>query len=47
VLFRTDAPQGVPLAVGDTQTDADALAIARAVGGSVKALFSAKREHPK
>jgi hypothetical protein len=44
VLFRTDAPPGAPISVGDTQTDADVFAIARDADGAVKAVFSAKRE---
>jgi hypothetical protein len=44
VLFRTDAPRGAPITVGDTQTDADVFALARGADGGVRALFSAKRE---
>jgi len=43
VLFRTDAPPGAPITVGDTQTDADVFAVARDADGRVKALFSVKQ----
>jgi hypothetical protein len=40
VLFRTEAPSGAPLALGDRQTDADVFAIARDAAGQVVSSFA-------